>query len=64
MQAGEIDGIGVSRPGPLPLVSCAMTRGQPHRQGAIDPRGMLDERGTGVTATEEDPVGGRTGCSP
>jgi hypothetical protein len=58
MQAGEIDGIGVSGRGLCRSVSCAVNRGQPHRQEATDtdPRGMLNERGTGVTAIEEDPV--------
>jgi hypothetical protein len=60
MQAGEIDDIGVSWPGSLPLVSCAVARGQPHRQGAMDPCGVLDGRSTGVTAIEEDPVRGRS----
>jgi hypothetical protein len=58
MQAGEIDSIEVSRPGPLPPVSCAGTRGQSHRPGAMDLCGMLDEQSTGVTAMEEDPVRG------
>jgi hypothetical protein len=43
----------------LPLVSCAVARGQ----GATGPCGVLDGRSTGVTAIEEDPVGGRSGRS-
>jgi hypothetical protein len=59
MLVGEIDGIGVSRPRPLPLVSCAVARSQPHRQGATGLYDVLDGRSTGVTAIEEDPVRGR-----
>ena len=55
--AGEIDGIEVSRPGSLPLVSCVVARGQPHRQRAMGLCGVLDGRSTSVTAIEEDPVG-------
>ena len=53
---GEIDGTGVSRPGSLPLVSCVVARGQPHRQEAMGLCGVLDRRSTSVTAIEEDPV--------
>jgi hypothetical protein len=59
MQAGEIDDIGVSWPGSLPLVSCAVARGQPHRQGAMGPCDVLDGRRIGATAIEEDLVRGR-----
>src|ERR1035441_7620181 len=33
MQAKDVDGIGASRQGSPPLVSCAVTRDQLHRQG-------------------------------
>jgi hypothetical protein len=58
MQAKDIDGIGASRPGSPPLVSCAATRDQPHRQAAMGPCGMPDRRSTGTTAIKEDPVAG------
>jgi len=56
MQAKDVDGIGASRPGSPPLVCCAATRDQLHRQAAMGPCGMHDGRSTGTTAIKEDPV--------
>jgi len=51
--------IAASRPGSPPPASCAVTRDQLHRQGAMGRCGMHDGRSTGATAIREDPVRGR-----
>ena len=60
MQAKVVDGIGASRQGSPPLVSCAVTRDQLHRQRGPGhgPGGMHDGRSAGATAIKEDPVRG------
>jgi hypothetical protein len=47
--------------GAPPPASCAVTRDQLHRQGAMTPCGMHDGRSTGATAIREDPVRGICG---
>ena len=63
MQARDVDGIGASWPGYRPLVSCAATRDQLHRQVAMGPCGIHDGRSAGATAINEDPVCARE-CVP
>jgi hypothetical protein len=44
------------RAGALPPASCAVTRDQLYRHGAMGRCGMHDGRSTGATAIREDPV--------
>jgi len=58
IQVKDVDAIAASRPGSPPPASCAVTRDQLHRQGAMDRCGMHDGHSTGATAIRKDPVGG------
>ena len=58
MQAKVVDGIGASRQGSPPLVTCAVTRDQLHHQGAGPWAGRHARRSAGATAIKENPVRG------
>jgi hypothetical protein len=53
MQTKGVDGIGGIPAGSPPLASCAVTRDQLHRQGAMGQCGMHDGRGTSAAAIKE-----------
>ena len=63
MHARDVDGIGAPRPGSPPLVSCAATRDQLHRQEAMGRATCTMDGVPGVTAINEDPVRGMSGKS-